>query len=151
MLNAKITLSPVEYLTVEFSTFKKTIITINLDPPQTSKQIYRKLKYREKVFGEFQRLPCFPRKCFKITNLADEYKTIFLGKRGKRWNSPKTFSLYLSFLQICFKVWEKPKSNLMSYGILVQDFKMPTLVDEYKTIFLGKRGKRWNSPKTFSL
>ena len=60
-----VTLSPVEYLTVEYSTFKtfkKTIITINLDPPQTSKQIYRKRKYREKVFGEFQRLPRFPRK-----------------------------------------------------------------------------------------
>ena len=60
-----VTLSPVEYLTVEYSTFKtfeKTIITINLDPPQTSKQIYRKLKYSEKVFGEFQHLPRFLRK-----------------------------------------------------------------------------------------
>ena len=59
-----ITLSPVQYLTAEYSTFKtfeKTIITINLDPPQTSKTIYRKLKYREKVLGEFRRLPCFPR------------------------------------------------------------------------------------------
>ena len=37
----------------------------------------------------------------------------------------------------------------MSFGILVQGFKMPILVDEYKIIFLGKRGKRWNSPKTF--
>ena len=35
---------------------------------------------------------------FKIRKLVDEYKTIFLGKRGKRWNSSKTFSLYLSFL-----------------------------------------------------
>ena len=51
-----ITLSPVEYLTAEYSSFKtfeKTIIIINLDPPQTSKQIYRKLKYREKVLEEF--------------------------------------------------------------------------------------------------
>ena len=29
---------------------------------QTSQQIYRKLKYKEKVFGEFQCLPRFPRK-----------------------------------------------------------------------------------------
>ena len=39
----------------------------------------------------------------------------------------------------------------MSYGILVQGFKIPNLVEEYKTIFLGNRGKPWNSPKTFSL
>ena len=59
-----ITLYPVEYLTAEYSSFKtfeKTII-INLDPPQTSKQIYRKLKSREKVLEEFQPLPRFPRK-----------------------------------------------------------------------------------------
>ena len=76
-------------------------------------------------------------------------KPFFLGKRGSRWDAPKTFSLYLSFLKIYFEVCQKPKSNLMSYRILVQGFKMPNLVDEYKTIFLGKRGKHWNSPKAF--
>ena len=35
----------------------------------------------------------------------------------------------------------------MCYGILVQGFKMPNLVDEYKTIFLGKWDKRWKSLK----
>ena len=35
---------------------------------------------------------------FKMWKLVDEYKTIFLEKRGKRWNSSKTLSLYLSFL-----------------------------------------------------
>ena len=35
---------------------------------------------------------------FKMQKLVDEYKTIFLGKQGKRWNSLKSFSLYLSFL-----------------------------------------------------
>ena len=43
-------------------TFEKAITTINLDPPQPSKPIYRKLKYREKVLEEFQPLPHFPRK-----------------------------------------------------------------------------------------
>ena len=37
-------------------------------------------------------------KVFKMRKLVDEYKTIFLGKRGKRWNSSKTFFLYLTFL-----------------------------------------------------
>ena len=44
-----------------------------------------------------------------MPNLVDEYKTIFLGKRGKRWNFLKSFSLYLSFLQICFEVWGASK------------------------------------------
>ena len=35
---------------------------------------------------------------FKMRKLVDEYKTVFLGKRGKRWNPSETFSLYLSFL-----------------------------------------------------
>ena len=37
-------------------------------------------------------------KGFQLQKLVDEYKTIFLGKWGKHWNSPKIFSLYLSFL-----------------------------------------------------
>ena len=74
-INLNVTLSQVEYLTVEYSIFKtfaKAIITINLDAPQTSKQIYSKPKYREKVFEEFQRLPRFPRKmvCIPQPNLA---------------------------------------------------------------------------------
>ena len=35
---------------------------------------------------------------FKMQKLVNEYKTIFLVKRGKRWNSSKTFSLYLTYL-----------------------------------------------------
>ena len=35
---------------------------------------------------------------FIMTNLIDENKTILLRKRGKVLNSPKTFSLYWSFL-----------------------------------------------------
>ena len=35
---------------------------------------------------------------FRMTNLVNKYKIMFLEKRGKAWNSPKTFSLYWSFL-----------------------------------------------------
>ena len=38
-----------------------------------------------------------------------------------------------------FEVCKNRKSNLLSYGILVQGFIMPNLVNEYKTIFLDKR------------
>ena len=51
---------------------------------------------------------------FKMPNLVNEYKTIFLEKWGKRWNSSKTFSLYLSFLSISFEARQKPKSHLIS-------------------------------------
>ena len=63
---------------------------------------------------------------FIMPNLVDEYKTNFLEQWGKPLNSPKVFSLYWSFLEICFEVCQKLKSNL---------------VDKYKTIFLGTRGK----------
>ena len=73
--------------------------------------------------------------------LSTNTKPFFLGKRDKPWKCLKTFSLYWSFLQICFEVCQKPQSNLLSDGILVQCFRMPNLVHEYKIIFLGKRGK----------
>ena len=38
------------------------LIRFDLGFWRTSKQIYRKLEYREKIFGEFQRLLHFPRK-----------------------------------------------------------------------------------------
>ena len=59
----KVTLSPVEYLTVEHSTlttFGNTKITANWDFSHTSKQIYRKLQYKENVFEGFQGLSRFP-------------------------------------------------------------------------------------------
>ena len=88
---------------------------------------------------------------FKMQKYVDEYKTIFLRKQGKRWNSFKTFSLYLSFLQNGFEACQKSKSNLIRLEIIAEGFKMKKLVDEHKTIFLGKRGQRWNSSKTCAL
>ena len=46
---------------------------------------------------------------FKMRKLVDEYKNIFVGKQGKRWNSSKTFFLYLSFLYIGFEVGDGSK------------------------------------------
>ena len=71
-----------------------------------------------------------------MPNLVEKYKTISPRKQGKNWNFLKSFFLYLSFLSISFEVCQKPKSNLISYGILVQGFKIPDFLDEYKTIFL---------------
>ena len=78
---------------------------------------------------------------FKMQKLVDEYKTIFLEKQDKHWNSSNTFCLYLSFLSNGFEACQKPKSNLLRLEIMVQVFKMQNLVDEYKTIFLWKQGK----------
>ena len=79
---------------------------------------------------------------FKRRKLVDEYKTIFLGNRGKRSNSSKTFSLYLSFLSNHFEDCQKLKWNLLRLEIMAQGFKMQKLLHEYKTIFLAKRRKR---------
>ena len=35
---------------------------------------------------------------FKMPNLVDDYKTIFLGERGERLYAFENFSLYFSFL-----------------------------------------------------
>ena len=75
----------------------------------------------------------------------------FSGKARETFKLPKNFLPIFDFSIISFEVWQKPQSNLMNYGILVQCFQVPNLVDDYKTGFLGRRGKRWNAPKTFSL
>ena len=67
---------------------------------------------------------------FKMQILVDEYKTNFLGKRGKRWNFFKTFSLYLTFLINGFEACQNPTSNLIRLEIMAQGFKMQKLVDE---------------------
>ena len=55
------------YSSTKFSILKpwtiiSNLIRFHLGFSQASKQVYRKLKYREKVLEEFQRLPRFPRK-----------------------------------------------------------------------------------------
>ena len=57
----------VMYLSINFCILKHSAIISNLiifdlEFWQASKPCYRKLKYREKVLKEFQRLPCFPGK-----------------------------------------------------------------------------------------
>ena len=44
-------------------------------------------------------------------------------KQGKVSNFPKNFSLFCSFLWICFAICQKLNSNLLSDWILVQDSK----------------------------
>ena len=57
-----VTLSLLEYLKVEhstFTTFEKRNLTVQWYFSHTSKQIYKKLHCKEKVFEEFQGLPRF--------------------------------------------------------------------------------------------
>ena len=59
------------------------------------------------------------------------------------------------YIDVCrkfvLKSGKNHKSNLLGHGILIQGLRMQNLVDECKTIFLGKQDKLWNSSKTFSL
>ena len=57
-----VTLSLLEHLKVQhstFATFEKTNLTVQWYFSHTSKQIHKKLQYKEKVFEEFQGLPHF--------------------------------------------------------------------------------------------
>ena len=53
-------------------------------------------------------------------------------------NCRKPFPLYWSFVEIYFEVFQKRISTLPSYWILVQEFIMPNLVEEYEIRFSGK-------------
>ena len=88
---------------------------------------------------------------FSMEDLVSKCITIFLGKQGKRCNSPKIFCLRWSSLKICFEICKKPEWNHLSHGILVEGLIMPNLIDEYKTIFLEKQAKPWISPKSLFL
>ena len=57
--------------------------------------------------------------------------------------------LFLS-IGVSFEVYQTPQSNLLGLGRFIQGVRMPNLVDQYKIICLGKRGKAWNYPKTLS-
>ena len=70
-----------------------------------------------------------------MQSLVNEYKTIFPGKWEKRLNSSKNFYLYCTFLYIYFEDYQKRKLNLLVHGILLELFRMPNLVNEYKTNF----------------
>ena len=67
---------------------------------QTSKQIYRKFKYREKVFGEFQALPRFPRKM--VLNSLTEF-----GILKPRTNIQSLIRFYLGFWQTSKQIYQK--------------------------------------------
>ena len=60
-----VTLSTVQYLTVEHSTdtaFYKTKITVNWYFSQTPKKVYKWLRYGQKVLDHFQSLSHLPEK-----------------------------------------------------------------------------------------
>ena len=80
-------------------------------------------------------------KAFKWRNWRKNTKPFFWESGANVETLQDFFRLYLSFTKIYFPVCQKPKSNLMRYGILVQGFIMQNLVEEYKAISLGKRGK----------
>ena len=66
-----------------------------------------------------------------MPKMVDKYHTNFLENRDKPYNSSKAFSLYWSFIQICFEVCQTPQSNFVSDTILVQVLRMPNFLDEY--------------------
>ena len=67
------------------------------------------------------------------------------GKATKILEFLRKFFRIFELCIICFQVYENTKSNPFGHGTFAQGFGMPNLVDEYKTSFLGKQDKSWNS------
>ena len=88
---------------------------------------------------------------FNNYKFAQQIQIYFSGKQRQSLKPLKSFLPILEFLINLF--WSLSKALMKSYGSwsIGQCFRMTNLVDEYKIIFLEKRGKVWNSPKTFSL
>ena len=78
---------------------------------------------------------------FTMLILVNECKTISLGKGGKPWKTWNFFVYIGVSYKFVLKFAKSIKLNLVSDWILVQGFIMSNLLDEYKTKFLGKRGK----------
>ena len=87
---------------------------------------------------------------FKIPNLVNKYKTIFLGKQGSLWNFAKIFSPCWNFLWTCSKVCQIPKLNLLCSWMLIKGSKKQNLLDEYKNHFFGKTRQTLKIPENFT-
>ena len=105
-----VTLSPVEYLTVEntwqFTTLEKTKKTVNWDFSQIPKQVYKLLQYEQKYFAEFQSLSRFPRKMVLYWSTK-----VGIIKPWTNIQSLRTFDLgfWQTSKQICRKLQYKEK------------------------------------------
>ena len=98
-----VTLSLVEYMTIEHSTFTKTTkqkITVKWYFSHTSKTIYRKLQYKQKFFEEFQGLFPLPRKMFL-------YSSTKFGILKPWTNIPWRKRFDLGFSQISKQIYRK--------------------------------------------
>ena len=84
---------------------------------------------------------------FKMPNLVNKYKTIFLGK-GSLWNFARIFSSCWTYLETCSEVCQKPKSNLLCDWMLVRGWKMQNLLDKYNTkpFFWNREANFWIVP-----
>ena len=90
-------------------------------------------------------------KAFKWRNWRKNTKPFFWESGANVETLQDFFSYIWLSHKFFFAVCQKPKSNLMSYGILVQGLKMPDFVDKYKSILLRKRSKYFNFLKSFFL
>ena len=142
-ISESVTLSLVEYLTVGYSTFKtfeKAIITTNLISPQTSKQTYRKSKYREKVFEEFQRLPRFPRKMVL-------YSSTKFGILKSWTNIPKLIRFDFSFWQSSKQIYRKLVCREKVFGEFQRLSRFPRKMVLYSSTEFGILKSWTNIPK----
>ena len=86
----------------------------------------------------------------KNATFATQIQNHFSAKARLFLSLPKFFCPCCSYLSTLFRVCQEHRSNLLRDWILVQGSILQSLVNEYKTIFWGKKCKFWNFPKSFS-
>ena len=85
------------------------LIRFDLGFSQTSKKIYRKIQYKEKVFREFQRLPPFPRKMVL-------YSSTKFGVLKPWTNIPKLIRFDLGFWKTSKQIDRKVEDREKIFG-----------------------------------
>ena len=80
----------------------------------------------------------------KYTKFDQQIQNHFSGKVKQIFQLPENFFRILEFPIYFFWICQKCKSNLLSHGTLFHGLKVRNLVNEYKIIFLWKRGESWN-------
>ena len=126
----------VMYLSINFCILKHSAIISNLiifdlEFWQASKPCYRKLKYREKVLKEFQRLPCFPGKM--VLYSSTNFRIL------------KPWAIISNLIRLNLGFWQASKPFYRKLKCREK------VLEEFQRFLLFRRTKVWYSSTNFCI